>query len=78
MDRFRIGDIVVREWDHHLRGRVMAYNARGQVFIRWLDGHKEATIENVGSLLLASTARAMDEADELTLDGGRDPEEAWR
>jgi len=44
----------------------MAYNARGQVFIRWLDGRKEATIENADSLMLASTARAVDEADEST------------
>ncbi len=66
MNRFRIGDIVVRKRDHHQRGRVMAFNARGQVFVRWMDGRKEATIENADSLMLAATARAMDEADEST------------
>ena len=77
MNRFRIGDIVVRKRDHHQRGRVMAFNARGQVFVRWMDGRKEATIENEESLLSVAEARAMDEADELTDFGRSDPEEAW-
>ena len=64
MNQLKVGDIVVHKWDHSMHGRVMAFNARGHVFVRWMNGRKEATIESSDNLISYVEARAMDEAEE--------------
>ncbi len=79
MSLFRTGDSVMRKGDHSfLRGKVMAFSAAGNVFVRWFDGRKTVTLEREDNLLPLAVARAMARADELTDHGSRDPEEAWR
>ncbi len=77
MTRFKTGDKVVLASDHMRHGRVVAVSGSGKkVFVRWWN--REVGQYSPRSLLLREVARAIDEADELTERGRRDPEEAWR
>lgn len=76
MTRFKTGDRVVLAKDHRLYGRVAAVSGDGRsVFVRWWN--RQVGQYSPRQLLLASEARAMDEANEISLEGRSDPEEAW-